>query len=55
MKSDELVKILNRDVIQGNLELYQNLLDTTNEATDPVWRAILPIYINFQEKKKKYF
>ncbi len=45
MKPEELVKILNRDVIKGNLELYQSSLDTTNEAADPVWKSILPIYI----------
>lgn len=55
MKPEELVKILNRDVIKGNLELYQNLLDTTNEATDPVWKGILPIYINFSREEKEVF
>lgn len=55
MKPEELVKILNRDVIKGNLELYQSLLDTTNEATDPVWKGILPIYINFSREEKEIF
>lgn len=55
MKSEELVKILNRDVIEGNLELYKNLLDTTNEATDPVWKGILPIYIDFSKEEKEVF
>lgn len=55
MKPEELVKILNRDVIKGNLELYQSLLETTNEATDPVWKGILPIYINFSREEKEIF
>lgn len=55
MKSEELVKILNRDVIKGNLELYQNLLETTNEATDPVWKGILPMYIDFSKEEKEIF
>ncbi|MDQ0065124.1 hypothetical protein [Chryseobacterium lathyri] len=55
MKPEELVKVLNRDVINGNLELYQNLLDTTNEATDPVWKGILPLYINFSKEEKEIF
>ncbi len=55
MRPEELVKILNRDVINGNLELYKNLLDTTNEATDPVWRISCQYTLIFQEKKKKYF
>ncbi|KMQ64580.1 hypothetical protein ACM46_10000 [Chryseobacterium angstadtii] len=50
-----LIKILDRDVIEGNLELYKNLLDTTNEAKDPVWKGILPIYINFSKDEKEVF
>ncbi|WP_172279462.1 transposase [Chryseobacterium sp. LAM-KRS1] len=55
MTPEELVKILNRDVINGNLKVYQNLLDTTNEATDPIWKGILPIYINLSKEEKKNF
>lgn len=55
MEPEELVKILNREVIEGNLELYKNLLDTTNEAKDPVWKGILPIYINFSREEKAIF
>lgn len=55
MKPEELVKILNRDVINGNLELYRNLLNTTTEATDPVWKGILPIYINLSREEKEIF
>lgn len=55
MKSEKLVKILNKDVIEGNLELYRNLLETTNEATDPVWRSILALYINFSKEERQAF
>jgi len=55
MKAEEFVKILNRDVIKGNLDLYQNLLENTNEATDPVWKGILPMYINFSREEKEVF
>lgn len=55
MKSEDLIKILNRDVIKGNLELYRNLLDTTNEASDPVWKGIIPMYINFSKEEKETF
>ncbi|WP_277115256.1 hypothetical protein [Chryseobacterium sp.] len=55
MRPEELIKILNRDVIKGNLELYQNLLENTNEATDPVWKGILPMYINFSREEKEVF
>lgn len=55
MKSEEFVKILNREVIEGNLDLYRNLLDNTNEANHPVWKGILPIYINFSKEEKEIF
>lgn len=55
MKSEELVKIFNRDVIEGNLNLYRDLLDNTEEASDPVWKGILPIYINLSKEEKEVF
>ncbi|MDR6923733.1 hypothetical protein [Chryseobacterium sp. 2987] len=55
MKPETLVKILDRDVIEGNLDLYKDLLDTTPEAKYPVWKGILPIYINFSKEEKKIF
>ncbi|AZA77810.1 hypothetical protein EG359_10385 [Chryseobacterium joostei] len=55
MRPEELVKILNRETIDGNLELYKDLLDTTTEAQDPVWKGILPIYINFSKEEKDTF
>ncbi|UWX60372.1 hypothetical protein N0B40_18475 [Chryseobacterium oranimense] len=55
MKPEELVKILKRDVIEENIDLYQNLLDTTSEATDPIWKGILPIYINLSKNEKAIF
>ncbi|PRA94538.1 transposase [Chryseobacterium sp. MYb7] len=55
MKAEEFVKILNRDVIKANLELYKSLLENTNEATDPIWKSILPMYINFSREEKEVF
>lgn len=55
MKSENLVKILKRVVIEGNLKLYQNLLETTTEATDPIWKGILPMYIDFSKEEKDIF
>ena len=55
MKPEQLVEILNRDVIEGNLDLYRNLLETTNQATDPVWKGILPMYINLTKSEREIF
>lgn len=55
MKAEELVKILNKEVIEKNLSLYQDLLDNTNEASDPVWKGIVPMYINFSRHEKEIF
>ncbi|MCW1960740.1 hypothetical protein [Chryseobacterium viscerum] len=55
MKPLELVKILKRYVIEENIELYENLLNTTKEARDPVWKGILPMYIDFSKEEKDVF
>ncbi|WP_167375335.1 hypothetical protein [Chryseobacterium oleae] len=55
MKPSELVKILKRDVIEGSIELYENLLNTTKEARDPVWKGILPMYIDFSKEERTVF
>ncbi|WP_284463992.1 hypothetical protein [Chryseobacterium sp.] len=55
MRPEEFVKILNRETIDGNLELYKDLLDTKTEAQDPVWKGILSIYINLSKEEKDTF
>ncbi|MBB4807440.1 hypothetical protein HNP38_002746 [Chryseobacterium defluvii] len=55
MNSVELVKIFNRDVIEENLGLYKNLLETTTQAIDPVWKAIISMYIDFSREEKDAF
>lgn len=55
MKPKELVEILKKSVIEENFDSYQNLLETTNEATDPIWKGILPIYIDFSKEEKETF
>lgn len=55
MKPEELVKILNKEVIEENLSLYKDLLENTTQATDPIWKGILPMYINFSKIEKETF
>ncbi|MFP3596895.1 hypothetical protein [Chryseobacterium sp. SIMBA_029] len=49
------MKILSIDIIEGNLEFYKKLLDTTNQATDLVWKGILSMYIDFSREEKEVF
>jgi len=44
MEALEFVKKLKERVIENDNKVYQNLLDTTIEAKDPVWQGILPTY-----------
>ncbi len=55
MNPEKLVEIFNRDVIEENLSLYENLLETTTQATDPVWKGIIPMYIDFSKEEKEVF
>jgi hypothetical protein len=55
MTPEKLVAILKREVIEGNIELYKNLLNTTNEAQDPVWKRILLMYIESSKEDKEVF
>lgn len=55
MRSLKLVQLLRKTVIEENLATYQNLLSTTKEAHDPVWKGILPIYNNLNEDQKEAF
>ncbi|MCT2561817.1 hypothetical protein [Chryseobacterium herbae] len=55
MTPEQLVAILKRDVIDGNIELYKNLLNTTNEAQNPIWKSILLMYIELSKEDKEVF
>lgn len=55
MNPSTFVKLLRKTVIEENLVSYQKLLSTTKEASDPVWRSILPIYHNLNEEQKVAF
>lgn len=44
METIEFVTKLKGQVIDGDNKIYQNLLNETNEATDPIWQNMLLIY-----------
>lgn len=55
MKSIELVTKLREQVIENDNRIYQNLLDTTTNAKDPIWQGILPIYKGLSNNQQVAF
>jgi len=46
MEAIEFVRKLKERVIENDNKVYQNLLETTIEAQDPIWQDVLPVYKN---------
>lgn len=55
MNAIEFVTKLRERVIEDDNKIYQNLLNATKEAKDPVWQGILPIYKNLSEEQQIAF
>jgi hypothetical protein len=55
MEAIEFVKKLKDRVIENDNKVYQNLLDTTIRAEDPIWNGILPIYKNLDKSQQLAF
>lgn len=55
MRANEFVKAIRQNVITDDHTLYRNLLDNSDNASDTVWKSILPIYKNLTEDQKKSF
>lgn len=55
MEALEFVKKLKERIIENDNKTYQNLLDTTIEAKDPIWQGILPVYKNMNKDQQLAF
>jgi hypothetical protein len=55
MEAIEFVKKLKERVIENDNKVYQNLLDTTIEAKDPIWNGVLPIYKHLAKDQQLAF
>lgn len=55
MEALEFVKKLKERVIENDNKVYQNLLDTTIEAKDPIWQGVLPTYKNMNKDQQAAF
>lgn len=52
MEAIEFVKAIRERVIENGNTTYQDLLDSTTNAKDPVWQEMLKIYGNLDDKSK---
>lgn len=55
MKSKDFTNGIYRECVTDQLKLYKELLENTENATEPVWINIINIYKNFKEKDKSTF
>jgi hypothetical protein len=55
MEAIEFVTALRERIIERDHQAYQNLLDNTTEATDPLWKKILPLYKSMTNEQKVAF
>jgi hypothetical protein len=55
METIEFITKLKERVIENENKVYQNLLNTTTEARDPLWQGILPIYGNMTKDQQASF
>jgi hypothetical protein len=53
MNNVKFIEALRQRAIENDNQFYQNLLDSTDEAKDPVWNKILYIYRNCSTEQKK--
>ena len=55
MEAIEFVKKLKERVIENDNRVYQNLLDTTIEAKDPIWQGMLLLYKKMTKDQQMAF
>jgi hypothetical protein len=55
MKSVEFVEAIRQRVIESDYAVYQNLLGSADEAKDPIWKNILPVYKGLAKEQQESF
>ena len=55
MEAIDFVTKLKERVIENDNKVYQNLLDKTTEAKDPIWQGLLPMYKNMTKDQQIAF
>ena len=55
MTSINFINGIYKECIKDQLKLYENLLENTANATDPIWIDIINIYKKLNDREKKSF
>jgi hypothetical protein len=55
MEPIEFVKAIKDRVIENDLKIYSDLLDSSDNPRDPIWKGVLPIYKALKPEQKKSF
>lgn len=55
MEAIEFITAIRKRVIESDFKVYQELLNTTNEANDPVWNEALLIYNDLTNEQQESF
>lgn len=55
MTSINFIDGIYKECVTEQLKLYENLLENTSNATDPIWTNIINIYKTFSDIEKKSF
>lgn len=55
MKADDFVEGVRKSVVEENTEIYRDLFENTESATDPYWVRALELYKSLDEKQRTVF
>jgi hypothetical protein len=55
MEAVEFIKAIRQRVIESDYAVYQNLLGGADEAKDPIWKSILPVYKGLANEQQESF
>lgn len=55
MKADEFVAQIKKSIIEENTDIYHDLFENTQSATDPYWDRALGLYNSLSEHQRLVF
>lgn len=55
MKTEDFVQGVRKSVVEENAEIYRDLFENTESATDPYWIRALSLYKSLDDEQRKVF